>query len=313
MKAQQGDSRDSLPLPSWPQRLHYGWLTCALVLSAPAAAGALAVVDFVRSGDNLASLGMAGMVLALVGFVVLNCRFGGIRFVGLSRRITTRPETAGERGIVVPAVRGLAVTFGATMAALATYGLLSAVTYYLGNPSALLPEGRQTEGAANFMAVIGVASAAIAVLILVGRSRTQLVISPGGLHRQTREWRKLTFVRADWFVAWDDIVDIEASVNVVHTAMIDLEVPRIIVRPRDAVPADVQLQLDSADYVTIVTSQFVAEPNMLIDLLRHMKDNPDQREIVAVPDARELLRPPPLRERLRVARIGQTKVPHAGH
>ncbi len=190
-----------------------------------------------------------------------------------------------------------------SLGACSVFCLSAAITWYFGVAETLLPGGRDTKGGAIFMAICGGGALAVAAFLLLVRNVTEFSIYPTGVRRYVRQWWGLSSKTHDAFLLWDDIAQISADELVTGTGRTEERNPRITLRSTTPIPAGQQLKFDAENEITVMAHQLVAEPNTLLSLLRFLKDNPDQRDIVARPDARELLTPPPLRERFHAARL----------
>ncbi|RVW00380.1 hypothetical protein [Rhodococcus spongiicola] len=190
-------------------------------------------------------------------------------------------------------------------------GLSTTVAWYLGIGETLLPFGRETNSGANYMGICGGVALVVALFLLAIRLPTTVSIYPTGVRRHVRQWRGLSFKTYDAFLRWEDIAHIAADELVTGAGWTEARNPRITLQSSTRIPAGQQLKFDGENEITLMAYQLVAEPNTLLALLRFLKDNPDQRGIVARPDARELLTPPPLRERFRAARLAKKTAPDA--
>ncbi|WP_127946780.1 hypothetical protein [Rhodococcus spongiicola] len=257
----------------------------------------------------------------VVGFISLVVMLGlssmgmlgksGFRSIGLPRRITACDSDRYGQGIQIPKERLEHAALITALFGAATAGLTTAITWYLGIGETLLPFGRETNAGANFMGVCGGVALIAALFLLAIRLPTTVSIHPTGVRRHVRQWRGLSFKTYDAFLRWDDIARISADELVVGGGSSETGRPRITLKSATPVPAEHQLGFDGENEITLMAYQLVAEPNTLLALLQFMRDNPDQRGIVARPDARELLTPPPLRERFRAARLAKKTAPDA--
>jgi hypothetical protein len=152
-----------------------------------------------------------------------------------------------------------------------------------------------------FIALTAVSTLVIALLPLRIRGTTVLQVYEDGIRRRVTI-RRLRLHKYDTFVKWDDIEDVAADVFLVHTKGPTICNPMIRLRVPGPVPTVKLVPFDEENEVAISAYALVAEPNMLIELIRRLHIRPEDRHLVAQRDAVELLRPLPLRDRFRAAR-----------
>ncbi|MEV0946554.1 hypothetical protein [Rhodococcus sp. NPDC049939] len=293
----------------WPQRLRYGALAFS-VLTIPAAGLMVRVaIDGVAADDLGFALGFAGGAVLMVCVFFIGLENAGFRSIGLSRKIKHCTDVHGI-GIQIP--MGNAVPLMVVMlGGVGVYCLTAAASWYFGMGESLMPAGRDSGAGALYVLIIGGVAVATIVLLLIFRTPTVISVYPNGIRRHARKWRGLSIKTFDKFLTWDEIGSITADSLVVRSSWHEVRNPLIKLQTVAVVPPSMRLPLDSDEHVTIAAHLHVAEPNTLLSLLLFLKDNPDQRGIVAGPDARELLTPPPLRERFRAARLAKKGAPDA--
>ncbi|MEV0946551.1 hypothetical protein [Rhodococcus sp. NPDC049939] len=265
---------------------------------------AFSTIADVRHEESGIAAGSAGGLILFVGLVLTTIMLAGFRWVGLSRRITRSRSEYGE-GIQIPTGRVGLVTLSAMFIGCSMYALAAVIASYSGLGSKLLPAGRDTETGRTYMVILCVGALVIATALLLFRTSTVIGIYPSGVSRDTRKRVAFSVRRFETFLSWNDIDNVVADETVVNSGSSAIHHPLIKLQNSSNIPADMLLKFDGTDEITLMAKLFVAEPNTLLSLLRFLKDNPDQRDIVAQPDAFELLTPPPLRERFRAARLAK--------
>lgn len=296
-----GPPKDGASITRWPQRLQVGWLLLAIfMISFAVAASVAAIADAGRETSSTVA-GSIGMAVLFATLSLLSITIAGFRLIGLSRRIKRCLSPQGE-GIQIPTGRFMLLLIISMLGVCGVYGLTTSMALHSGVGEKLMPAGRDASHAALYMAILGGAALAIAILLLTCRTFTVLRIYPTGVERYTRRRRIFLLKTFDTFLPWDDITAVIADDMVVNSGGSQVHHPMIKLQTREPLPPEMLLKFDSEDAITVMAKLFVVEPNTLLYLLRFLKDNPDQRGIVARPDAPQLLTPPPLFERFRAAR-----------
>ncbi|AOW92552.1 hypothetical protein BFN03_07110 [Rhodococcus sp. WMMA185] len=299
------------PLPDtglpwrWPQPLKISWLVYTAFIVGIAAVMVVAVIKAVDDDEPGLVVGFVSLMVMLGLTSIGMLGKSGFRSIGLPSRIIPCDGDRFGKGIQVPKERLEHAILITALLGAATAGLTTALVWYLGIGETLLPFGRETNSGANYMGICGGVALIAALFLLAIRLPTTVSIYPTGVRRRVRQWRGLSFRTYDAFLPWDDIAQISADELVVGGGWSETGRPRIKLKSATPVPVDQQLHFDAENEITLMAYQLVGEPNTLLSLLLFLKDNPDQRGIVAGPDARELLTPPPLRERFRVARLAK--------
>ncbi|RDI24026.1 hypothetical protein DEU38_111103 [Rhodococcus sp. AG1013] len=291
-------SGDSAP---WPQRLNRAWLACAIFMGLLSALGVGVTAKALIMGDWWAAAGALGACVLLGGLGWIGLGMGGIQAIGLSRRITDCDDLHGQ-GTRIPTRCAGALTFAVALGGAGVYGIVASGSYFLGSASSLLPEGRGTDGNATLLGILGLVALLAALCVIVFRPRGEVRIYSSGVSRVERRPFSLRAGTVDTYRDWGDIETVIADEMVIHSGGVDVRHPMIKLRTVDPIEPKARTKFDSDRELTILAKMYVAEPNMLFELLHRMSETPAARSIVGTPAAREALRPPRLRARLGIDR-----------
>lgn len=179
------------------------------------------------------------------------------------------------------------------LAGIAAYGISAWWAWRSGTGSDLLPLSKDNAGGARFALILGIGAALAAVLIaLVLTRKVTVALYPSGVGRIAPSLFKTA---PELVVTWDEIVAITATTcrpsaqsGDLPLIGLDLATAREPVRHR---------LFDSRDRIGIPAYLLACEPNMLLAIMRFLKEHPEQRDLVARPDAPVWFGPPKLRAR----------------
>ena len=211
--------------------------------------------------------------------------------MGLSRRITTHADTEHGRGIEIPTGRITLLSACAIAALVTPAGAVMIYAVVTHADAVLIPRDEVAEHV-PFIALTAVSTLVIALLPLRIRGTTVLQVYEDGIRRRVTI-RRLRLHKYDTFVKWDDIEDVAADVFLVHTKGPTICNPMIRLRVPGPVPTVKLVPFDEENEVAISAYALVAEPNMLIELIRRLHIRPEDRHLVGSVRCRRTSPPPP--------------------
>ena len=295
------ESSDGVALTTWGQKLRWRWLACVFFMLALAALGIAMAVQALLEGEWAFAAGAACGALFLGGLGWTGFSAAGIDSLQLSRRIVECDDLRG-RGIRVPDRMAAPLVLSLSLSGGGVYALVASVSYYVGSSSSLLPSGREEDGSATLLVIVGLIALVSGLSVGLLRPRGEIRIYPSGVRRLTRRPYSLKAKTLDTYRSWDEIEALCADEEIVQSGAVEVHHPVIKLRTFDAIESKERTKFDSERELTLMARTYVAEPNTLLDLLRRLHEQPGRRSEVASQGARELLRPPALRARLKSGR-----------
>ncbi|MET9492798.1 hypothetical protein [Nocardia sp. NPDC006630] len=283
-----GPSQSAFPVisgkPAWPVRLTFSRFVVPAILFAIALLLAIAgVVTLVGDGiakSNLATaIGACGSIAVAVGVLLMGmAASGSMRRNRLGAKHLVSDDHGA--GVVVRSVQ-LTPIILLLLGGIAVYGISAWISWKRGTGGDLLPMSKENSGGATIGLVLGVVAAVMFAFFVVIYTKWTVELYPDGIRRVMSS--PVLRIRKENFVDWDGIeaivpTTVRTSAQTGGRPLIELRL-RI---PREEVQ---HKQWDSADCVVLPAFLLAGEPNTLLAILQFLKDNPEQRGLLARPDA----------------------------
>lgn len=227
---------------------------------------------------SLVAVGFYGMVVGLFGLAYM--------FVSMLPRFFTRWDGGARRhmhnqygtGIRLAMNRREQLRLFPFMTGMTVYGFCSWLDWHSGGNS-LLPFSKASDGGATVALIFSVilTFSLIVFVIMIAFSMT-IEIYPAGIVRKTPiHFRK----DPEQFVSWEDVASLAPGYYSSGNAQ-NLPIIRVYINDSSAEPRD--KLFDETGALSLPMNMVKCEPNSFLSIITFLKENPENRHLLASPD-----------------------------